>query len=255
MFNVITKRSVSTMSGIKNTRVNLVGIAGKKRAGKDTIANHLVVTQNYKRLSFADPLKKGIQAMFGFTDEQLDEKKAVVDEYWGITPRKAMQVIGTDVARDQFPSLLFGSTEQKQSFWILVMEKKIKEISEKSGDDKVNIIISDVRFEDEKKYIFNRGGRVFVVRNKAIEEENLHDTHPSESLNGFDDCPVFDNDGSIHDILVKVDRYCINHRIYQTKFLGKSNPVYSVCNVVPVIGFICTAIPLLGAVLFLSTLI
>jgi len=57
------------MSLINNN--SLIGFLAKKRHGKDTSADYLVKKYNYKKLSFAKPIKDACKILFGFTDEQL----------------------------------------------------------------------------------------------------------------------------------------------------------------------------------------
>lgn len=187
---------------------NIIGFAGKKRVGKNTASDYLVKTQNFVELSFAYPLKKSIQAMFGFTDEQMNEKKEAVDDYWGVTPRKVMQIQGTDVVRDLYPSIIFGKHKSEmQSFWILSMEKKIQELEMQHGDANFNIVISDVRFEDEKMFIQKRGGRVIVIKRFEMEEKNSSDTHVSEQMYGFDGCKIIYNNKSIKEFIDQLNLY------------------------------------------------
>lgn len=49
----------------------IIGISGLAGSGKDTCADFLVGRYNFKKTSFADPMKKIVQDVFGFTDEQL----------------------------------------------------------------------------------------------------------------------------------------------------------------------------------------
>jgi dephospho-CoA kinase len=49
----------------------MIGICGKKFHGKDTIANYLIQRFGFTKVSLADPLKKGVQEIFGLTDNQL----------------------------------------------------------------------------------------------------------------------------------------------------------------------------------------
>ena len=77
----------------------LIAFLGKKSSGKDTVANFLIKNDDYIKYVFADPLKKGIQAFFNLSDDQLyDEKlKEIIDPRWGVSPRKLLQTIGTDI--------------------------------------------------------------------------------------------------------------------------------------------------------------
>ena len=82
----------------------LVGIHGPLNGGKDTAANylHAKYPDKFGRYAFAQPIKQAAQVMFGFTKEQLEDRvlKETVDPFWEFTPRKAMQLLGTEYGRD-----------------------------------------------------------------------------------------------------------------------------------------------------------
>jgi hypothetical protein len=67
----------------------------KAQSGKSTTATYLEKEYGATLLSISRPIKKIVQAMFDFSDEQTwGNLKEVVDERWGITPRKPMQDLG-----------------------------------------------------------------------------------------------------------------------------------------------------------------
>jgi hypothetical protein len=51
--------------------MNIIGIAGRAGAGKDTAASTLVTEFGFIKVSLADPLKRICKEVFAFTDEQL----------------------------------------------------------------------------------------------------------------------------------------------------------------------------------------
>lgn len=119
----------------------IVAICGLKRSGKDTIADYLCAHHNFTKLKIASPLKDGLKCMFGFTDEQLEtDLKDVVDERWGVKPRKVMQFFGTEVMQYQLQSLIPGID---RNFWI----KRLVEEHVKCTHHR--IVISDLRFQHE----------------------------------------------------------------------------------------------------------
>ena len=74
----------------------IIGIAGKKGHGKDTVGNFLISFRGYKKLSFAEPIKKACQEIFMFTEDQLNgNDKENIDPYWNVTPRQVLQYVGT----------------------------------------------------------------------------------------------------------------------------------------------------------------
>jgi hypothetical protein len=144
----------------------IIGIAGFISSGKDTIANHLTTTHQFKKLSFASSLKDAVSTIFGWDREMLEgatkysrEWREQRDEWWSnrlkmdITPRWVLQYIGTDVLRKNF----------NDDIWIASLEYKLS----RTTDD---IVISDVRFKNEVEAIKRAGGTVIRVVRGAEPE-------------------------------------------------------------------------------------
>lgn len=126
------------------TLPRIIAICGLKRSGKDTIADYLCQHYGYTKIRIANPLKQGLKAMFGFSDDQLEtDLKDVVDERWGVEPRKVMQFIGTEIMQykinEVIPSL-------GRSFWIKSLIEE--HINHTDGKDKL-FVIPDLRFKHE----------------------------------------------------------------------------------------------------------
>ena len=190
--------SFSTSSGkseafSKGQNIRMIGILGRKGVGKDLIADYLVSNYHYDKRSFARPLKRASQVLFGFTDEQVDgSEKEVVDPHWGITPRAVFQWLGTEVFRKQIQTLV---PEVKDNFWV---ELAMKDITTK---DKV--VISDVRFANEVEAIRRKGGKII----KVMRPGGSLDQHISEA--GIDQIKDYDygliNNGTIKELYGKLD--------------------------------------------------
>jgi hypothetical protein len=170
----------------------LIGIAGRKQHGKSTTASYIHDTYNYTIHAFADILKTVCHHVFDFTDDQLyGNAKEVVDPYWLITPRYAMQTIGTDMFRK-----CFG-----EDIWIRIFNRKVSCLQ--------NVVISDVRYQNEVDYIHNNGGIVInIIRTTA---DNYISDHESETQILQCDYTVY-NDGSIEELYKKISNI-IEHLI------------------------------------------
>ena len=158
--------------------IPIIGISGKAGSGKDTCAGFLV-DRGYVRRGFADPLKDAVRAIFGLTDAQLfGAEKEVVDPFWGKSPRRIMQLLGTEAVRNQIDD----------DVWI----KSMLRFAESSPRP---IVVPDVRFPNEANAILATGGVVWRVERPGIRSVS---PHPSETaLDGFTFSHVIKNDGSL----------------------------------------------------------
>lgn len=145
----------------------LIGIAGTKNSGKDTFANRFKLYMPCITRSFAEPLKRTCQQLYLLSDEQLydREKKEEIDLRWGISPRQIFQQFGTDYIRNQLdPNFFLKHFE----FWY------------KKQSSEVNIIIPDVRFQNEVDLIHRLGGKViYIYRPHLNDKVDLHESEIS----------------------------------------------------------------------------
>lgn len=170
----------------------IIGIAGKARSGKDTIANYLWREYGFTRLAFADPVKLAAQQMFGLSHDQTweDSYKEVEIPFWGMSPRRMFQLLGTEAGRN-----VFG-----HDLWI---KRLAYSMSILPADD---IVVPDVRFNDEADFIRSQGGLVVHLERpdgKAIE----HASHASEAgvERKAEDWTLF-NQGTLGDLYSGVDQ-------------------------------------------------
>ncbi len=178
----------------------LIGFLAKKRHGKDTCADYLVNQFGFTKIAFADPLKKGVGELFGFSDEQLyGDQKESIDEYWGITPRLAFQYLGTDVFRNDIQKIMPNIQNQ---FWVRKFQRTYLEAIAK--DPNARYVVSDVRFQNEVDIIHELGGTVTKIHRPNID---LIDNHLSETeidrVKNYDH--MIQNDGTIKNLHDKLD--------------------------------------------------
>lgn len=130
----------------------VVGVCGRRRSGKDTIAGILNDLYGYDNVKISNDLKDALKVLFGFDHEQIEGSlKDVVDERWGVSPRQAMQFIGTEVMQYKITELL---PEMGRKFWIKGFINK--HIAGGRLGDKL-LVITDIRFlheyEELKKHL------------------------------------------------------------------------------------------------------
>ncbi len=138
----------------------IVGISGKRGAGKDTLASYLVDRHRFVQLSLARSLKSRVAHDFSLTAGQLErpELKEIPIPLLGKTPRQIM------IAYGQF----FRSIDP--NFWIKALDLKEAEKYHRL------VCISDVRFKNEADYIRALGG--IVVRLERKPELNVYGPTP-----------------------------------------------------------------------------
>lgn len=150
--------------------MQLIGIAGRKGAGKDSFAKPLIAA-GFTQMRFADPLKGMLRALFysagctiGEVEMMLEGvlKETPTPILCGKTPREAMQTLGTEWRE------MVGRT-----LWTNIAFERIK----RAGPD-AKIVVTDVRFHHEVMTIRALGGS--VVRIERPTHHGEFSAHPSE---------------------------------------------------------------------------
>ena len=164
----------------------LIGLTGKKQAGKDTVADILVQEYGFLRVAFADLLKQMLEDQNPLVgpDIRLGDLLSWYDGDWDHVKqypevRRLLQYTGTAVRMID------------PEFWINNLEIP-------DG----NVVVSDVRLHTEARRIEDLGGQVFRVTRPGTGG----DPHHTETeLDGID-FPVLANDGSLQDLKELVER-------------------------------------------------
>ena len=189
----------------------IIGICGLIGSGKDTVADILVQENNFKKLSFADKLKDGVSAVFGWDRVMLEgntEKSRAwreqEDTFWTnetgrtITPRLVLQEFGTDCMRNGF----------YDGIWVSLVKQEIQQNPNK------NYVIPDVRFENEANMLKSIGGDVWRIRrgpdpvwfrmyvDLQVEPTDVHKSEWAWANIAFDN--VLDNSGSLLELRSRV---------------------------------------------------
>lgn len=193
----------------------IIGICGFIGSGKDTAADYLCNSHNFKRESFASTLKDAVANVFGWNRELLEGRtgqsrlwREETDLWWSqrlgmhITPRFILQNWGTNVLRAHF----------HDDIWIASLENKLRTAKD-------NIVISDCRFPNEITGLKAQGAKVVWVQRGIIphwysiaeqanrgdtkamawlENEGIHASEYSWAGTHFDQ--IIDNNGSIENL-------------------------------------------------------
>jgi hypothetical protein len=167
----------------------LIGLCGYAQSGKDTLGALLVRHNAFERRAFADPMRQMLYAMnpFVLTYEEtgqpnLKRVRAIVDTYgWEYAKkhsevRDLLQRLGTEGGRD-----ILGD-----DVWVEALFHRPYE----------DLVITDVRFQNEADAIHARGGTILRVVRDGVSAAN---SHISEFSYNDQDHIIF-NDGTIFDL-------------------------------------------------------
>lgn len=170
----------------------LIGLTGKARSGKDTVAKILGMNYGFTRIAFADPLKLAAQQMFGLTEEQTwsDGLKEVVIERWGKSPRQILQLLGTEAAHP-----IFG-----KDIWVKRFDMSY-ELVKNVG----HVVATDARTDTEADYIRANGGYVVEIQRGTGLSGSVGDHASERGLSTLPDF-VIDNTGSLDDLFKRVEQ-------------------------------------------------
>lgn len=129
-----------------STTMAIIGLCGRKRSGKNTVANILRTILEKEdfvvhEIAFADHLKTSVSTLCQYTEEAFqDDKKDTRMGGYKFTPRDMCLMLG-DFARNKIDN----------NFFVNVVEKKVDEIL--SDEPNAVILITDVRFPVEAQFI------------------------------------------------------------------------------------------------------
>ena len=154
----------------------LIGITGKAGSGKDTMKEMILeLRPEYEAYSFARKLKDTAEFMFGWTQEQIEDRefKEAIDPEWGFSPRRAMQLLGTEFGR-----------ALREDLWLLFATKKLREVTAQGK----GLILADVRFENEASWIRDNDGILIHIEAPLAKEVNLHSSENGVAFQKGDFC-------------------------------------------------------------------
>lgn len=174
--------------------LKLIGVHGKARSGKDTIANHLVDEHGFVRTAFADPLKAASAVLFGWPVDLAfsDEIKVYKSPLWDITGRTAFQRLGDAM------KIGFGT-----DFWIKRWACEYARLK-----DKHSIVVADVRTNAEADMIRGLGGIILHLERRGAGLSGLEGMHSSEAgitFNRSTDLRI-ENNGTLSELEDEINR-------------------------------------------------
>jgi hypothetical protein len=193
----------------------IIAICGAKRSGKDVLAEHLVNKYNYERVAFANPLKVAVKNLFNFDDDQVGigkdegtDRKDIVDERWGITPRAALQFFGTEIMQEKIQELL---PDIKRNFFANTLKNYIENAGNYENDKRY--VISDLRFIHEHEMLLNMPNvsinDIMIIRVIRPSENRTKEQEPHISELEYVNIPydiIMINNGTIDDYIRRFEQ-------------------------------------------------
>lgn len=181
----------------------LIGLSGRARTGKDTLARFLAEDHGYVRIAFADALREAVLAL----DPIVDPVPLPGD----LSPRgprrlsEVVEALGWEGAKDYAPEVRrslqrYGTAIRAidPDFWIHVALEKIFHMS-------APVVVTDVRLPNEAEKIRDYGGFLVRVTRPGFDEPRPGE-HESESA--LDDYPFgtyVRNIGTVEDLRSAAD--------------------------------------------------
>lgn len=207
----------------------IIGIAGRKQCGKNTISSIIQVLDiasskilsssevlslsllnssffnmdypesKWKEHSFAHILKECASIILDeniekFESEEFKNSPSFLTDKEGhsITNRLFLQLLGTEVGRAIDPDI-----------WVKALFNQY--------NDQENWIITDVRFPNEADAIKEKGGLLIKVERDTSYEDTHASEHALDQYDKFD--VIIDNNGSLEDLFFKVSEFMHKYKL------------------------------------------
>lgn len=160
----------------------IIGITGHARHGKDSTADIIVKRFGFTKYALADVMKDACKVIFKWSDARLyGELKDEIDPAFGISPRHALQSLGTEWGQWELAKYDTFKETTGRKLWVNALLARV-------SDDAV---IADVRFPHEADAIREKGGiiirvrRMYPIDTSHESERGIEDIEADYTVNNF----------------------------------------------------------------------
>lgn len=171
-------------------RLEVIGLSGYARSGKDTVGGFLL-EKGFMRASFADYIRKALYTLNPYGADN-NSVKEIIDKYgWEESKnhhpeiREQLQRLGSEVGRE-----ILG-----ENIWV--------DLTFRNMPDGSKIVVTDCRFPNEAESVKKLGGQVWRVERPGLGAANAHQSEVA--LDGWNFDATIINDGVIEDLSDKVE--------------------------------------------------
>ncbi len=140
---------------IRRALPSIIGFAGLKRSGKDTLADIMVTGHGFAKVAFADAIRSEVKARYNIAPVGDATKDAPLESQNGRSYRDLLVAHG------------MARRAQRTTYWIDQLAAKVHGLLDQ-GD---RVVISDVRMSDEIAWIRANGGVVVWVDREGVESD------------------------------------------------------------------------------------
>jgi len=162
-------------------------------SGKTTLASFIEEAFGFQRCSFAKPIKRTVDHFLLLNGLDWDvighlreeDKEAPIPEVNNKSYRELCQTLGNEWARAHIAP----------DIWVKMLFEQVEEGA--------NLVIDDVRFEEEYQAIKERGGQVWsIIRPTTSIPKPAHLSEGRLDCHDFD--RIFINDGTYHELYQQI---------------------------------------------------
>lgn len=171
---------------LADSRYRVIGLTGYAQSGKDTLAAILVERYGYRRIAFADTIRKFLYEI----------NPMVACSPTGYL-KDLVNLVGWDKAKQE-PQVRRLLQDLGVAARDLIGPNVWVDAAMASVDDSEKVVITDVRFENEADCINSMGGQLWRIKRPGVEAVNAHISETQ--MDGYKVDQIIVNNGTVEDL-------------------------------------------------------